>query len=264
MRVLHLSALLAMLGASSGAAQDDPNDAARAEMELRQQQNMGGGSLGVTPNMGIVAVPTPAPTPERDIQQHAPEVRAPQSVDAFNDPNHDARRRREETFRNPRPPRYDDDHDHNPRPKKHRPPPVIVRPYYPPPIYVQPPPVIVRPYVPPPYYVQPYAPPLPWSGPVHADVVWGVFPADVYGSLHWRARDEHERAFIAALNAPVGETIRWREAGARGEITVIDERYFGSSFCRDVVQTIRLPWTTRTADGRVCIRPGQAWRLVAY
>jgi|GEM_PF-6065606 len=249
MSVLHLGLILGVLGAGPALAQDDPNDAARAELESRQSRSL-------SPNMGIEPyVP--------GTQRYVPRTQE------TNDSNHIERRRREEeTFRNPRPPRYgrdrDDDRD---RKRKYRPPTVIVRPYYPPPIYVQPP-VIVRPYIPPPVYARPYVPPRwsgpSWSGPVHADVVWSTFPTSLYDSLPWRARDEHERAFIAALNAGVGQTLRWREAGARGEITVIDELYVGSSFCRDVVQTIDTGWVSRTTDGRVCIRPGQAWRLVAY
>ena len=274
-------------------AQDDPNAAERAQMETQQQ---GGRPGGLTPSMGIVpgaGFPTnsgpansprmtppvdPGPDPTSAAPEHNNDsFRGGRGTGGGNRGGYDGGNRggnrggngvdnnrgpRDETFRNPdlnyrnRPPRWEE-HDHNPRPF-YRPPPVIVRPYYQPPI-------IVRPYYAPPVFEQPYyAPPRQWGGPVPGNVVWDLFPGDVYTSLTINARLEHERAFVAALSSGVGQTQAWRWGNMRGDVTVIDESYFGSSYCRDVVQTIRTPWFGRTVDGRVCIRPGQAWRLVSY
>ncbi len=166
--------------------------------------------------------------------------------------------RRDEINRHPREPRYDqprrDDVERDRKRHHYRPPPVIIRPYFPPPVYL-PPPVYAPPY---------YEAPRPWVGPVPAAVIWDLFPRDLYDSLSYVVRTTHERVFVAALTSEIGVTQSWRSRQLRGEITVIDEGFYGSSFCRDVVQTIRTPWFKRTADGRVCLRRGQAWRLVTY
>lgn len=278
-RLTAIGSVLAALALSSVSAwaQDDPNVDGRAEMERRvQEQSSGGAPTQLTPNMGIMPgenVPlTPPPLAQPSAQappQPPPQMRGPRTDDA-RQPEIDDRRgspRRDEINRHPREPRYDqprrDDEDRQ-RPPRYRPPPVVIRPYYPPPVYL-PPPVIVRPYYPPPPFYEPrFDPPPPWVGPVPASVIWDLFPRELYDSLSYGVRNTHERAFIAALSSEIGVSQTWRAGQLRGEITVIDEGFYGSSFCRDVVQTIRTPWFQRTADGRVCLRRGQAWRLVAY
>jgi hypothetical protein len=238
-------------------AQDDPNADARADMERgAQEQDKGvGAPTQLTPNMNIVPGGQVAPpeTPVAPPQaQPQPQMRGPRA-DGARRPEIDDRNRaprRDGINRHPREPRYNpprrDDVDRNPRPPRYRPPPVIVRPYYPPPVYV------------------PRYDPPPWVGPVPARVIWDPFPRELYDSLSYGVRTTHERAFIAALSNNIGITQTWRAGQLRGEIAVIDEGFYGSSFCRDVVQTIRTPWFRRTVDGRVCLRRGQAWRLVTY
>ncbi len=249
-------------------SQDIPEAEMRAAMEQRiQEQNNAAPPpeppRGLAPNMGVVpgnnfTKPDPQPTLPGPIPQSPSQGGAEQFRGGRGRPAP------QETFRNPdlnyrdrRPRDHDDDHDHRPR---YRPPPVIVRPYYPPPVYIEPP----RVYVPPPVYAQPYIPPQPWSGPVPRAVIWDQFPSSLFDELPQGVRITHERAFIDALSSAVGFTQSWRVGQLRGEITVIDDGYYGSSFCRDVVQTIRAPWFTRTADGRVCLKQGKAWRLVSY
>lgn len=172
---------------------------------------------------------------------------------------------RDEIYRHPnlnyrdktRPPKRRPDY----RPPRPRPPTIVVRPYY-----YDPPPVIVRPYVPPrpprPFYDDP--PPPVWAGPLSEDVVWARFEESVYDALPWEAREQHERAFRLAISAPIGQPQSWNLGYVRGDITMIDALEFRNALCRDFVQTIRAPTWQRTVDGRVCLRPGQAWQLVAY
>jgi hypothetical protein len=250
-------------------AQDDPNADARAQLEQRQQEQSATPveqPQNLTPNMGIVpggdfSPPTHQPTVPQPIPMPPPD-RTPQNFGGGDGGyrNNRGPRVREETYRNPdlnyRDRKRREDYDRHPRPR-YRPPPVIVRPYYPPP-------VIVRPYIPPPVYAPPYYAPQPWVGPVPAAVVWNLFPPNLYEALSREGRLRHERAFIAALSSDILITQTWRSGNWRGEVTTIDENFYGSSLCRDVVQTIRGPWVERTVDGRVCLKRGQAWRLVSY
>jgi hypothetical protein len=270
-------------------AQAEPDAAAMAEhasrMQLEQQQIDPPAQApvdqmptaqppgGLAPTIDIVpggqTSPTTMPSPSPEAGGNGRGPRGGTDMSDRRGPRDDINRQPDPRYRD-RAPRYDDDRDRHPRDRRYRPPSVIVRPYYPPPVIVTPPPVIVRPYNPPPVYVPPphyaprYVPPPVWAGTVPGSVVWSLFPDRVYDSLPGSARLIHERAYVAALSGPLGLTQSWRLGSGRGEVTVIDELYVGSSFCRDVVQTIRFPGFGRTVDGRVCLRPGQSWRLVAY
>lgn len=243
---------LALLPAAA-AGQDDANAEARAAMELRQQQQemqaQGGGAAPLTGTLGVVPGGTLDPPPADD------PALTDQGGRRIGERNPHGPR--EEVYRNPdldyrnRPPRRDDRW----RPPRH----VHRPPVYPPPVViVRPPPI----YYPPPVY-DPW-PPRHLAGPVPGVVVWSLFPPFVVDRLSPSARLSHERAFIAALSAPVGVTQSWRWNGVRGDVTVIGEYYDGIVWCRDFVQTIRAPGVARTVDGRACISPGQSWRLVAY
>jgi hypothetical protein len=103
-----------------------------------------------------------------------------------------------------------------------------------------------------------------WIGPLYDEEVWLSFDPEVYDALPYAAREKHEQAFQYALYGPLGRTVSWRNGPVRGDITMMDEHYFGDEWCRDFVQTISTPTWRRTSDGRMCIGWGEPWRLVDY
>lgn len=205
-----------------------------------------GNGLGLTPNMGIV----PGPSNGGQPQQGGRGRGEPRVVD----PRQDFLRHPDPNYRN-RGPRVDDNDHDNDRDRDHdrrrrRPEPPRYNWYIPPPVVVVPQ-----------YY---YNNLPPWSGPITATVVWDLFSRDVYYSLPPNARWRHEQTFNDALSAPMGRTQSWRIGDVRGDVTVIDQGYYGRRFCRDFVQTIRTPTWRRTVDGRACIVRGDSWRLADY
>jgi hypothetical protein len=74
----------------------------------------------------------------------------------------------------------------------------------------------------------------------------------------------YEDAQIRATTAPVGETIRWNEAGAYGTVTPTRE---GTSsldrYCREFQKTVTIGGRTEEAYGTACMQPDGAWEVVS-
>jgi hypothetical protein len=102
-----------------------------------------------------------------------------------------------------------------------------------------------------------------WRGPLYDEELWLTFEPSVYDALPETARQRHEQTFLFALYGPLGATETWTHGSVRGDITMLDEHYFGDEWCRDFVQSIRTPTWKRTTDGRMCIGWGEPWRFVS-
>lgn len=74
----------------------------------------------------------------------------------------------------------------------------------------------------------------------------------------------YEDAQIRATTAPIGETIRWHDAGVTGTVTPTRE---GTSslnrYCREFQKTVTIGNRTEQAYGTACMQPDGAWEVVS-
>lgn len=73
----------------------------------------------------------------------------------------------------------------------------------------------------------------------------------------------HESAQIRATAAPIGETVRWNQDGARGAVTAVrDGRSSSGRYCREFQQTLVVGGKTENAYGTACRQPDGSWELI--
>ena len=66
-----------------------------------------------------------------------------------------------------------------------------------------------------------------------------------------------------ALDAPVGETIRWEEEGASGSVTAIREgRSSEGRYCREYTQGVEIGGEAQQAYGTACRNPDGSWEIM--
>lgn len=74
----------------------------------------------------------------------------------------------------------------------------------------------------------------------------------------------YEDAQIRASTAPIGETIRWHDAGVSGTVTPTRE---GTSslnrYCREFQKTVTIGNRTEQAYGTACMQPDGAWEVIS-
>lgn len=74
----------------------------------------------------------------------------------------------------------------------------------------------------------------------------------------------YEDAQIRATTAPIGETIRWNDAGAAGTVTATREGTSSTNrYCREFQKTVTIGNRTEQAYGTACMQPDGAWEVIS-
>lgn len=74
----------------------------------------------------------------------------------------------------------------------------------------------------------------------------------------------YEDAQIRATTAPIGETIRWNDAGASGTVTATREGTSSANrYCREFQKTVTIGNRTEQAYGTACMQPDGAWEVIS-
>jgi len=86
----------------------------------------------------------------------------------------------------------------------------------------------------------------------------------VLDNLNENQQRKHEAAQIKATNAPVGESVVWRQGNATGAVTAIRE---GTStigrYCREFLQQVKIGNKSEQAYGTACRQPDGSWEVIA-
>ena len=102
----------------------------------------------------------------------------------------------------------------------------------------------------------------------HGDDFWGwlAFTAitlAIIDNLNEQQQREHEQALHEALQAPVGETIHWKDKNASGSVTVTQE---GTSslgrYCREYTQEVKIGGESQQVYGTACHNPDGSWEIM--
>jgi surface antigen len=95
---------------------------------------------------------------------------------------------------------------------------------------------------------------------------WLAFTAitlAIIDNLNERQQHEHEQSLHDALQAPVGETIRWKDADASGAVTVIREGTSSEGrYCREYSQAVKIGGESQQAYGTACRNPDGSWEIL--
>lgn len=95
---------------------------------------------------------------------------------------------------------------------------------------------------------------------------WLAFTAitlAIIDSLNEQQQREHEQSLHEALQAPVGETIRWKDADASGSVTVIREGTSSEGrYCREYSQAVKIGGESQQAYGTACRNPDGSWEII--
>lgn len=74
----------------------------------------------------------------------------------------------------------------------------------------------------------------------------------------------YEDAQIRATTAPIGETIRWHDAGVSGTVTPTREGVSSADrYCREFQKTVTIGNRTEQAYGTACMQPDGAWEVIS-
>jgi hypothetical protein len=75
---------------------------------------------------------------------------------------------------------------------------------------------------------------------------------------------EHERAYLRASQAPIGQPIVWNQGGASGRVmTIRDGTSASGSYCREYQQTVTVGNRVEEGYGTACMQPDGAWQIVS-
>jgi hypothetical protein len=95
---------------------------------------------------------------------------------------------------------------------------------------------------------------------------WLAFTAitlAIIDNLNEQQQREHEQTLRKALQAPVGETIRWKDRDASGSVTVTRE---GTSsvgrYCREYTQEVNIGGDSQQVYGTACRNPDGSWEIM--
>ena len=89
--------------------------------------------------------------------------------------------------------------------------------------------------------------------------------SEIGKSLDAADRGYSEKATYNAHQAPVGETITWRnpDSGNYGTVTPTRDGYSsGGAYCREYQQTVYVGGKKESAFGRACRQPDGSWKIV--
>lgn len=96
---------------------------------------------------------------------------------------------------------------------------------------------------------------------------WLAFTAitlKILDNLNENQQRAHEAAQARAVNAPIGETVYWNDAGARGSVTPVRDGYSSSGrYCREFQQEVVIGGRVESAYGTACRQPDGAWQVVS-
>ncbi|MFC4272274.1 hypothetical protein GQF03_14060 [Sneathiella chungangensis] len=120
------------------------------------------------------------------------------------------------------------------------------------------------------YFKYPYRPKYVYIKPYYAPRYWGYYP---YRGHYWpfvnvnfvfdltaRQVEYHHQAVYAALDAPVGEVVRWRDGARRGTIVILRDGYdeYGN-LCKEYRQTVTYRGRTMNSVEVSCLSPEGYW-----
>ena len=95
---------------------------------------------------------------------------------------------------------------------------------------------------------------------------WLAFTAitlAIIDSLNEQQQREHELAMYEALQAPMGETIQWRDGSTSGSVTVIREGTSSKGrYCREYTQEVKIGGESQQAYGTACRNPDGSWEIM--
>jgi hypothetical protein len=118
--------------------------------------------------------------------------------------------------------------------------------------------------------VRPYGQWYPGYGHYYQDndaYKWLAFTAITLGILNYMneaQQREYEAAQIAAVTAPIGEPIIWREGDASGAVIATREGTTPSGrYCREFQHHVTIGGRTEEAYGTACLNPDGSWEVVS-
>ncbi len=118
--------------------------------------------------------------------------------------------------------------------------------------------------------VRPYGQWYPGYGHYYQDddaYKWLAFTAITLGILNYlneAQQREYEAAQIAAVTAPIGEPIIWREGDASGSVIATREGTTPSGrYCREFQHHVSIGGRTEEAYGTACLNPDGSWEVVS-
>lgn len=85
----------------------------------------------------------------------------------------------------------------------------------------------------------------------------------IIDNLNEQQQREHERAMHNALQAPVGETIRWEDNDASGSVTMTREGTGSEGrYCREFTQNVEIGGEAQQVYGTACRNPDSSWEIM--
>ena len=100
----------------------------------------------------------------------------------------------------------------------------------------------------------------------HEAYRWLAFTAitlPVLDRLTEAQQRRHESAQVEATTSAIGETIRWAEEGASGEVQAVREGVSTAGRpCREFVQRVRIGSESGETRGTACVQEDGAWEVV--
>ena len=85
----------------------------------------------------------------------------------------------------------------------------------------------------------------------------------IIDNLNEQQQREHELAMREALQAPVGETIRWEDKDASGSVTMIREGASSEGrYCREYTHNVQIGGESQQAYGTACRNPDDSWEIM--
>ncbi|MGE4064027.1 MAG: hypothetical protein AB7E79_11735 [Rhodospirillaceae bacterium] len=90
-----------------------------------------------------------------------------------------------------------------------------------------------------------------------------AFSAPVRDRLGSRTRGVYYDAYMSALDAPVGESINWRDGRISGDVTTTRDGWAGERYCREFRQNIIIDGKTEEAYGTACRNEADTdWEII--
>jgi surface antigen len=102
----------------------------------------------------------------------------------------------------------------------------------------------------------------------HDGHIWGLLTFTaitlmILDNLNDQQQREHELALYNAVEAPMGETIFWREGSASGNVTPVQEGTSSEGrYCREYRSEVKIGGERETIYGTACQNPDGSWEIV--
>ncbi len=109
-------------------------------------------------------------------------------------------------------------------------------------------------------YVKPYYGPRFYGYYPYRGHYWPFVNVNFVVNLSDRQIERHHNAVYSALDAPVGDTVTWKDNGRRGTVVILDEGIDSSgNICKRYRQTISYRGHLNTQTGVSCLSPDGYW-----